>query len=77
MGPEEVGHDVYLRYYHMTLVCVMNIEHSRECQSVTHGRSSEAETDFGCIVTTKIDDRDHWYSIAVMEKPTLKECIAK
>ena len=35
---EEVGHDVCLRYYHMTLVCVMSVEHLRERQSVTHGR---------------------------------------
>ena len=34
---EEVGHDVCLRYYHMTLVCIMSVEHSREHQSVTHG----------------------------------------
>ena len=24
---EEVGHDVCLRYYHMTLVCDMSVEH--------------------------------------------------
>ena len=36
--PEEVGHDVCLRYCHMTLVCVMSVEHSRKRQSVTHGR---------------------------------------
>ena len=39
--------------------------------------SSEAEKDLGYIVTTEIDDRDHCYSIAVMEKLTLKECVAK
>ena len=39
--------------------------------------SSEAETDHGCIVTTEIDDRDHCYSIPVMGKPALKECVAK
>ena len=36
--PEEVGHDVCLRYYHMTLVCIINVEHSRERLSVTHGQ---------------------------------------
>ena len=35
---EEVGHDVCLRYYHMTLVCVMSVEHSRKRQSMTHGQ---------------------------------------
>ena len=31
LASEEVGHDVCLRYYHMTLVCIMSVEHSREC----------------------------------------------
>ena len=39
--------------------------------------SIEAETDLGCIVTTEIDDRNHSYSIAVMGKPTVNECVAK
>ena len=39
--------------------------------------SSKAETDLGCIVTIEIDDRDYCYSIAVMGKPTLNECMAK
>ena len=75
--PEEVGHDVCLHYYHMTLVCVMSVEHLRKHQSVYMDESSEAETDLECIVTTEINDRDHCYSIAVMGEPTLKECVAK
>ena len=39
--------------------------------------SSEAEMDLGYIVTTEIDDKDHCYSIAVIGKPTLKECVTK